>query len=153
MKVLTINTTRKINSTPIDKNNKESIVQQNDILKTYNKEVNDLIALDKNELSKTKDAAAKKKLNEEIKLLEKQKTENEKTIASNNSTLKKLESNAIANNNNDGNSNSTEINSANNNENTNGNAIVNETANNNSENNTAINTNSSSAVSSNAKQC
>jgi hypothetical protein len=140
----------KINSTPIDKNNKESIVQQNDVLKTYNKEVNDLIALDKNELSKTKDAAAKKKLNEEIKLLEKQKTENEKTIASNNSALKKLESNAIANNNNDGNSNSTEINSANNNKNTNGNAIANETANNNSDNNTAINTNSSSAVSSNA---
>jgi hypothetical protein len=140
----------KINSTPIDKNNKESIVQQNEILKTYNKEVNDLIALNKNELSKTKDAAAKKKLNEEIKLLEKQKTENEKTIASNNSTLKKLESNAIANNNNDGNSNSTEINTNNSNENTNGNAIANETANNNSENNTAINTNSSSAVSSNA---
>jgi len=139
----------KINSTPIDKNNKESIVQQNEILKTYNKEVNDLIALNKNELSKTKDAAAKKKLNEEIKLLEKQKTENEKTIASNNSTLKKLESNAIANNNNDGNSNSTEINTNNSNENTNGNAIANETANNNSENNTAINTNSSSAVSSN----
>jgi hypothetical protein len=140
----------KINSTPIDKNNKESIIQQNDILKTYNKEVNDLIALNKNELSKTKDATAKKKLNEEIKLLEKQKTENEKAIASNNSTLKKLESNAIANNNNDGNSNSTEINTNNNKENTNGNAIANETANNNSENNSAINTNSSSAVSSNA---
>lgn len=52
----------KVNSTPIDKNNKESVSQQNEIYKTYNKEINDLIALDKNEINKTKDANEKEKI-------------------------------------------------------------------------------------------
>ena len=65
-----------INSTSIDKTKKEDVVKQNEILKAYTKDVNDLIALNKNEITKTKDATEKKKLNDEIKLLEKQKTEN-----------------------------------------------------------------------------
>lgn len=134
----------KVNSNTIDKTNKEEVVKQNDILKTYNKEITDLIALDKNELNKTKDATEKKKLNEEIKLLEKQKTDNDKAITSNNSTIKQLESNAIANNSaNNTNSNTTDINSnnTNSNNNTNGNAIT---------NNNTENTNNSSAITTNS---
>ncbi|MFN8116483.1 MAG: hypothetical protein U0W65_10245 [Bacteroidia bacterium] len=111
----------KVNSTPIDKNNKESVSQQNEIYKTYNKEINDLIALDKNEINKTKDANEKKKLNDEIKQLEKQKTENDKIIATNNSIIKQLESNAIANNSASNNNNGTAINSNSENSNTNSN--------------------------------
>ncbi len=142
----------KVNPTAIDKTNKSEVVKQNDILKTYNKEITDLIALDKNELSKTKDATEKKKLNEEIKLLEKQKTDNDKAITSNNSTIKQLESNAIANNTANNNSgNSTDITSNNSNNSANGNktAITNETGNNEANNNNAINTNSTNAVSNN----
>lgn len=116
--------TSKINETPIDNSNKESIAKQNEILKTYNKDVNDLIALNKNELSKTTNTADKKNINDEIKKLEKLKFDNDKTIASNNSTINKLESNAIANNNSSTNTNSTNINSANENNSANGNAIA-----------------------------
>ena len=91
-----------LNSKTIDKTNIEDVTQQNEVLKTYNKEVNDLIVIDKNELSKTNNATEKKKLNEEIKNLEKLKTENDKVILSNNTALKQLESVTI-------NSNSTEI--------------------------------------------
>ena len=127
--------TSKINEIPIDNSNKESIAKQNEILKTYNKDVNDLIALNKNELSKTTNTADKKNINDEIKKLEKLKFDNDKTIASNNSTINKLESNAIANNNSSSTTNSTNINSANENNSANGNAIA---ANN---NNNAVNEN------------
>jgi len=131
----------KINAAPIDNSNKESIVKQNDILKTYNKEVADLIALDKNELSKTTNAADKKKISDEIKNLEKLKTDNDKAIASNNAAINKLESNAIANNNSSANTNSTSISSTNSNNNTNGNAISNENSNTNSANSNSVATN------------
>ncbi len=128
----------KINETPIDNTNKESVVKQNDILKTYNKEVTDLIALDKNELSKTTNAADKKKISDEIKSLEKLKTDNDKAIASNNTTINKLESNAIANNNSSTNTNSTSISSTNGNNSTNGNAITNENNNTNATSSNSI---------------
>ena len=130
--------TSKINANPIDNNNKESVVKQNDILKTYNKEVSDLIALNKNELSKTTNAADKKKISDEIKNLEKLKIDNDKAIASNNTVINKLESNSIANNNTSANTNSTSINSINGNNNTNGNAITNENNNVSSTNNNTL---------------
>lgn len=87
-----------VSSKTIDTFNKEELGTQNQILKDYNKEINELIALDKNQLSKTKNDAEKKKLNTEIKELEKQKTKNDQLIASNTTSLKKLESQAIASN-------------------------------------------------------
>lgn len=114
-------------SSTIDNTTKEGIAQQTAILKTYTKEANDLIALDKNTLSKTTDASEKKRLSEEIKNLEKLKADNEKLIAANNAKVKQLESSAIANNNTNSNSgNSNAINSTNEN-------------NSSSENSTAIN--------------
>ena len=86
----------KIKGTEIDKTNKQELTNQNTILKNYNKDLNDLIALDKNEVSKTKDAAVKKKLTQEIKELEKQKSENDKLITANNTSLKQIEENTIA---------------------------------------------------------
>ncbi|MES2761052.1 MAG: hypothetical protein V4677_02555 [Bacteroidota bacterium] len=97
----------KLASTSIDNTNKESVAKQNDILKTYNKEVADLIAIDKNAVSKTTNAAEKKKLNDEIKNLEKLKIDNDKAIATNNSTLKQIENNSVA-----ANSNTVSINSS-----------------------------------------
>lgn len=88
----------KISATGTDKTNKESITAQNDVLNIYNKEISDLIALNKSELSKTTDAAQKKKLNDEITQLENQKNKNNDAIASNNSTIKQLESTAVATN-------------------------------------------------------
>ena len=126
----------KINSTTVDNTNKESIAIQNDVLKTYNKEVTDLIAFNKNELPKTSSAIERKKINDEIKKLESLKIDNDKAIAVNNATITKLENNSIATNNSSTNTNSTNItpnNNQNNNETTN--AISNEntnTANNNS---------------------
>ncbi len=120
----------KINSSTIDNTNKESVTKQNDVLKTYNKEVSDLIALNKNELPKTSSAIEKKRLNDEIKNLEKLKIDNDKAITSNNSTITKLENNSIATNNSSSNTNSTTI-TPNNNQNSNEttNAITNTTVN------------------------
>jgi hypothetical protein len=87
-----------VSSKTIDTSNKEELGTQNQILKDYNKELNELIALDKNQLSKTKNDAEKKKLNSEIKELEKQKTKNDQLITSNTSSLKKLDSQPIASN-------------------------------------------------------
>lgn len=84
-----------LKSTEIDKTNKESVNLQNEILKNYNQELSDLIALDKNELSKTTNNAEKKELTKEIKELEKQKAANDKSITTNNTALKQLEGNAI----------------------------------------------------------
>jgi hypothetical protein len=80
----------------IDTSNKEELGTQNTILKNYNKEIGDLIAIDKNQLSKTKNDAEKKKLTTEIKELEKQKTKNDQLITGNTTVLKKLDSSAIA---------------------------------------------------------
>lgn len=88
----------KISASGTDKTNKESLAKQNDVLNTYNKDINELITLNKNELSKTNDATQKKKLNDEIKLLENQKTKNDAAIATNNSTIKQLESNSVVSN-------------------------------------------------------
>jgi hypothetical protein len=119
----------KINPTSIDNSNKESIARQNEILKTYNKEVNDLIAIDKNELSKTTNANEKKKINDEIKKLEKLNVDNEKAITANNATISKIDNNAIADNNKNSDHNSSEINSNDGDNTSNDNAIVNETTN------------------------
>ena len=78
--------------------NEEDIVKQNESITYYNKDITDLIAIDKNEIAKSKDATEKKKLNEEINKLEKQKSENANLIASNNSKIKDIDSKQIANN-------------------------------------------------------
>lgn len=85
-----------LNSKKIDPASKEDLSDQNAILKDYNKEIADLVALNKTQLSKTKNDAEKKKLNTEIKELEKQKTRNEQLIATNTKALKQLESKTIA---------------------------------------------------------
>lgn len=143
------------NTSNIDRTNKESLVKQNDILKSYNKEINDLIAVNRNAITKTTNAAEKKKLNEEIKQLEKQKSENENAIALNSSGINQLESNAIANNSNPANNN-TNTNSENNNNTaspTNNNATNTSSENNNTantaNNNTAITSNSENNSTSN----
>ena len=101
---LTEKYSEQIKSTAIDNSTKEGLTKQNTILTNYNKEATDLIAIDKTELSKTKDANEKKKLNQEIKDLEKLKTDNTKLITANSSKIKTLESTTIANNtNNNGN--------------------------------------------------
>lgn len=89
----------KVNTNKIEQSSKEELTQQNEILKNYNKDINDLIALDKNELSKTKNSTEKKKLSDEIKQLEKLKTDNNKLIANNDASLKKLTTSNIASNN------------------------------------------------------
>jgi hypothetical protein len=86
------------NEITINQTNKEDIIKQNEVITNYTKDVNDLIAIDKNEIAKSKDAAEKKKLNEEINNLEKQKSENAKLLASNNSKIKEIDSKHIANN-------------------------------------------------------
>ena len=87
-----------VSSKKIDTSSKEELGAQNQILKDYNKEINELVALDKNQLSKTKNDAEKKKLNVEIKELEKQKAKNDQLMASNSNALKKLDSQPIASN-------------------------------------------------------
>ncbi len=69
-------------------NNKTEIEKQTNAITTYNKEVTNLIALDKNTLVKTTNATDKKKLNDEIINLQKLKTDNDKIIATNNAKLK-----------------------------------------------------------------
>ncbi len=83
----------------IDKTNPKELTAQNGILKNYNKDIADLVSIDKNEASKTKDGVEKKKLNKEIKELENQKAINDKLITANTSALKKIGPDAIAGNN------------------------------------------------------
>ncbi|MBC7694291.1 MAG: PD40 domain-containing protein [Burkholderiales bacterium] len=136
------------NTSNIDRTNNESLVKQNDIIKSYNKEINDLIAVNRNAITKTTNATEKNKLNEEIKQLEKQKSENENAIVANITSIKKLESNAIANNTNPANNNTNTISENNNTANpTNNNAT-----NTNSENNNTANpTNNNTAITSNSE--
>lgn len=137
----------------IDNTTKEGVTKQTAILKTYNKETTDLIALDKNALSKTTDAKEKQRLNTEIKNLEKLKTDNEKLIAANNTKVKQLESNAIAANNANGNTENGNAISSNNNTTAaseNGTAIDNANNNgSNAANGTKIDNTNSTAVNSN----
>ncbi len=77
---------------------KDDITKQSTEIKNYNKEISDLIALDKNAISKTNNLTDKKKLNNEIKNLEKQKTDNDKVIATNTAKLKQLDATPIASN-------------------------------------------------------
>lgn len=117
----------KINSTASNKSNKDELEKQNNILKTYNNEVTDLIAIDKNQLTKTNDATSKKKINEEIINLEKLKTENDNAIVTNSTTINQLESNPVVNNAVNENSNIENINVNENNNATTNNTNVNNT--------------------------
>ena len=75
---------------------KETIDNQNEILKNYNKEISDLLNVEKENLSKTKDANQKKAINSEIKQLEKLQSNNEKAIASNDRKLKDLNTTLVS---------------------------------------------------------
>lgn len=119
----------KLNTLKSTEENKDNLLAQNNTLSAYNNELNTLINNDKNELAKTKDAALKTKLNEEIKNAEKQKTENNTVIASNTNKIKQFDSVAINNTN----TNAVNTNTASGNE-----TITNE-------NNNATNTNSVAA--------
>lgn len=76
--------------------NKETIDNQNVILKNYNKEISDLLNVEKENLSKAKDANQKKDINSEIKQLEKLQSNNEKAIASNDRKLKDLNTTLVS---------------------------------------------------------
>lgn len=87
---------------PIDKNNNPTVTdleKQNDILTAYNKEIAALVSLDKTAAGKAKTSDEKKKINEEIKKLEKQKTENDKLIALNKTREKQVGTAIAANSN------------------------------------------------------
>lgn len=76
---------------------KEDLNKQNSNLKNYNSEIGNLVAIDKTAISNTKDSKEKKRLNEEIKNLEKLKSENDKTIVSNSNKVKEFDAIAITN--------------------------------------------------------
>jgi len=117
----------KINSKIIDSNNPEEISNKNDILMSYNRDINSLLAIDQNAIAKAKNSGEKKALSDEIKNLEKIKSENEKSIISNNEIIKQLTANALADNvSNAQNSASLTVNSNNLNKNADGNAIIND---------------------------
>lgn len=84
-----------VSSTPVNKN---EINIQNTALKNYNNDIASLIVTDKVAIGKATDANEKKLLNEEIKKLEKLKSDNDKAIVSNANKLKELDSKTIVNN-------------------------------------------------------
>lgn len=91
--VLTQKYDDKINYDAARDGNKKEIVLQNELLKAYNQEVDKLIAIDKKQLSNTKDSEEKKKLNQEIKSLEKLKSDNANVIALNTNKIKEIDAN------------------------------------------------------------
>lgn len=121
-----------LNTKPIETLSKNEIENQNKILNNYNTEIDNIIALNKNELSKTSSSTEKKKITDELKKLEQLKSENTKNISNNNDAISKQQSNIAATNNNSNNESNNEINST-------------TTQNNNqSENNITSNTNNAS---------
>ncbi len=76
---------------------KEDLNKQNSNLKNYNSEIGNLIDLDKTAINNSRDSKEKKRLNEEIKNLEKLKSENDKAIISNSNKVKELDAIAITN--------------------------------------------------------
>lgn len=91
--VLTQKYDDKINYDAARDANKKEIVLQNELLKAYNQEVEKLIAIDKKQLSNTKDSEEKKKLNQEIKSLEKLKSDNANVITLNANKIKEIDAN------------------------------------------------------------
>jgi hypothetical protein len=91
--VLTQKYDDKINYDAARDGNKNEIILQNELLKAYNQEVANLIAIDKKQLSNTKDSEEKKKLNQEIKSLEKLKTDNANVITANTNKIKEIDAN------------------------------------------------------------
>jgi hypothetical protein len=79
-------------------NDKAGIEETNKLLTDYNKEINDLIALEKVDLSAAATASEKKKINEEIKKLENQKKVNQDKITANNQKIKQLDGGSIVSN-------------------------------------------------------
>lgn len=77
---------------------KDDLSIQNDFINNYNNDASNLISKDKNELSSTKDQDKKKKLNEEIKQLEKTIISNNQLLAINTNKIKQLETKALASN-------------------------------------------------------
>ena len=86
-----------VSSTPVNKN---EINSQNKALNNYNNDIASLIVIDEAAIGKAKDANEKKLLRDEIKKLEKLKSDNDKAIVINSNKLKELDSKTIVNNNN-----------------------------------------------------
>lgn len=84
-----------VNSTPI---NKDEINTQNSALKNYNDDIESLTIIEREALGKATNDIEKKRLTEEIKSLEKLKSDNDKTIVSNSNKIKELDSKTIVNN-------------------------------------------------------
>ena len=97
-----------VSSTPVNKN---EINSQNKALNNYNNDIASLIVIDEAAIGKAKDANEKKLLKDEIKKLEKLKSDNDKAIVINSNKLKELDSKTIVNNNNNPIENTTSINS------------------------------------------
>lgn len=127
-------------------NDKAGLEESTKILNDYNKEVKDLIALDKIDLKNAKTADEKKKINDEIKQLEKQQQINTNKIAANNTKIKQIDSgtNVAANNNNTNANNTNNTNATNTNTvsgNTNNTIAISNTVASNSNNNPINNNN------------
>lgn len=110
--ILTGKYDEKINYDAIRDENKTELLIQNQLLNEYNKEVTNLINIDKKELSSTKDSELKKKLNQEIKSLEKLKTDNSNVIALNTKKIKEIEANPLAFNQTENNQNKSDVNTS-----------------------------------------
>jgi hypothetical protein len=78
---------------------KQGLEQKNAILTNYNKEINDLIALNKVDLKAASTPEEKKKINDELKKLETQKKTNTDLIAANNKKIKQGGTSVATNNN------------------------------------------------------
>lgn len=100
-----------LNTKPIESLSKNEIENQNKILNNYNTEIDNIIAVTKNELSKTNNSTEKKKITDELKKLEQLKSENAKSISNNNEAISKQQNNIAATNNNSNNESSSNINS------------------------------------------
>ncbi len=88
-----------------DQNNLDNITEVNNNLKNYNKEIDNLIAKNKTDLVKEKNATNKKTISTEIKNLEATKKQNQQSIANNNNRIndlnKQIASGAAKQNNNE----------------------------------------------------
>lgn len=75
---------------PIAKDSKDpaALEKQNEILAAYNAEIEKAVKIDKESLANAKTAADKKKINDEIAQLEKQRTGNNKLMAANDTRIK-----------------------------------------------------------------
>ena len=110
-KSLTSKYSAQVNSS--EGNSKEDLEKQNSILNNYNNDVVSAINANKSKLSGAKNPNEKTTINNEIKELEKIKSDNDKLLAANTNKLKTIDNNALANNNNNINANNASVDNTN----------------------------------------